>query len=530
MEEIELFNNIVPYFSIIIVGIIVIMGYFYSKIISRIVIKLFRALKIKQHLGEKQNIQNIIEKSIIAFFIFLGIIYLGISNTQEVFFSIFDMIPKLITILLLFIMGSITINIIMWFLEKFLKYIRLESLLPFDMKKFVFQVFILFTKFILYLALARLIFELVEIVAIQRILDFILYPIIILFFFVLGIALINPVRDFFAKIYLFNLNEFRPGTIITLNGTEYTIKEVGNLYTRLENENKTTLMIPNKKLATKIIEFKRPLKDLDNLKVLKQTFVKQLKSHCGPATVEMILSIFGYKFSQVKLGKMMSTIKRDSESQVAGTHPQDIIKVIQKVTNNNVRASWISYEHILNLKDELIIWLKQGGLVIIDYKKKYLFPDAKFAHYSLCVGVRGDELLILDPGRESGGVYFSDYRDVLVGMNTYSKLIGGKRGYIITAPKGTEAYERIIQKRLFLDKSMYSEVSKNLDIYLSKLSNPSALTNIIPPFLRKYLGQFDNSQQITRVWDPYKTSKAKKVKKVKKKANTKKKKSFFKIG
>ena len=162
----------------------------------------------------------------------------------------------------------------------------------------------------------------------------------------------------------------------------------------------------------------------------------------------MILKIFGYNETQSKIGDL-------SDTKVgSGTHPNTLIKVVQKVTNNKVKGSWVDVGHITDLKDEIRLWLSEGGLIIVDYKKKLLFPEAKSAHYSVCVAVEGDELVILDPSGKKGGVYLADAEKVYRGMDTYSELIKGKRGYIVYAPEGTTAFHRIEEGLIYADPSL----------------------------------------------------------------------------
>lgn len=142
------------------------------------------------------------------------------------------------------------------------------------------------------------------------------------------------------------------------------------------------------------------------------------------------------------------------------------------------------------------------GFALSITRRSIFFPDAKYAHYSLVAGVRGDELLIVDPSQQSGGVYFSDYRDILIGMDTHSELIQGKRGYIVLAPYGSEAFDRIHKGVIYLDENMYDKVTKQMGLYIARMSNLSAITDTMPSFLRKYLTGFNKEEQVSRVWRP----------------------------
>ena len=486
--------------SILIVTAIVIFGYLLSKLASRITFILTRDKSCSSL--EKCNTQQIVvERFILIVTVVYALFYLGVTTAREFLLSFIEALPLVLLIILLFILGSVIISLIMWFLKKFIYYLRINDYVASEARQIIFPSLFFVIHFVFYLILAYIIFTIVEIRALQTMLNFIFYPTIILLLILAGIAIINPLRDFTAKLYLMSLIQFRPGSIINIDSETYTIKRIRNFYTELTNK-ESLLVIPNRVLAAKVIKFKKPMKEIDTLRALQQEYVTQLKSHCGPATVQMALSIFDHKIDQRQLSAEMKTLTRQSEAGVAGTHPVAMVDAVEKLTQKQVRAAWVDFDHIHNLQREVIIWLNQGALIIVDYKKKYLFPDAKYAHYSLVVGVRGDEFLVVDPSQESGGVYYSDYRDILIGMDTYSELIKGKRGYIVLAPVGTQAYERIKKGYVYSHSSMYDQLTKRLEVYLSRLSHSETLTETIPAPIRRLLKAQDPKEHVRRVWTP----------------------------
>jgi hypothetical protein len=487
-------------FSIIIVIAITLIGYMFAKVISRFIYKFGRR---KRKLSDQGTFATLIEKLIMIFTIFVAIIYLGINTTERIIMMIKNMIPSIAIVILMFILGSVVINLIMWFIKKFVSYIRAEDYFSPESRNIIGPALHIFVQIIMYLILGHIIFSIVEIPVLQTTLSFILYPVIISFFILMLIGMINPARDFFSRFYLLGLDQYRKGAEITIDKKNYSILHIKSLHTELVDDKKGLLVVPHRIMANKTIHFKKPMKELETLKQIKDAFVEQMKSHCGPATAQMVLSIFHYSISQKELGRIMGTVVRKDEKGVAGTHPKAIIDAVEKVSDRNVKGAWISFDKISDLRQEILIWLNQGALIIIDYKKKYLFPDAKNAHYSLVVGVKEDELIIIDPSSKSGGVYFADYRDLLIGMDTYSELIKGKRGYIVVAPKGTEAFYRITKKLIYLHPSMYDKLTKRLTLYLGKMSNLSSFSETLPPFLQKYVDKF-NREQISRVWQPKK--------------------------
>ncbi|MFW6014535.1 MAG: C39 family peptidase [Candidatus Nanoarchaeia archaeon] len=487
------------YETILIIFAILTAGFFISKIVSRF---LLRFMKGKQAFEKKETLQTITERMIITFTVVAAIFYLGETTEREVLQSFLDVLPNILIALLVLTLGSIVINLIMWFLKSLLYYTYIEEFLPEEVRQTAMPVVLIFIRVVLYILLLDIIFGLIVLPGFQTVLSFILYPMLVLFFVILIVGLVNPIRDLSAKFYLTNLIHFRPGHFVTIDNKQYTIKKIKNFHTELTDNKDNLVIYPHRELSSKAISFKKPMKELETLEDLQKMYVAQLKSHCGPASAQMALSIFNYEHPQEELGKLMKTATRKSEKDVAGTHPQEIINAVEKVTKKKVRGVWVGFEKIYDLKNELITWLNQGALIIVDYKKNYLFPQAKYAHYSLLVGVRGDEFLIVDPSGVSGGVYYVDYRDILIGMDTYSELIKGKRGYIVLAPEGTEAHQRIKDGIIYYHPSMYDRLTKNIEVYLSRLSHPKVISYIIPERIRKNLNALQPKEQVRRVWKP----------------------------
>ena len=170
-----------------------------------------------------------------------------------------------------------------------------------------------------------------------------------------------------------------------------------------------------------------------------------------------------------------------------------------------VKGSWIDIDHITDLKDEIRLWLNEGALIIVDYKKSMLFPEAKSAHYSVCVAVEGDELVILDPSGKKGGVYLADAEKVYRGMDSYSELIKGKRGYIVFAPEGTTAYHRIEEGLIYADPSLYKDLSNQLKKELYKLTEKSELLETVLPLrVKNFIRKWREKDRIARLWKPEK--------------------------
>ncbi|MBL7056364.1 hypothetical protein ISS07_05610, partial [Candidatus Woesearchaeota archaeon] len=127
----------------------------------------------------------------------------------------------------------------------------------------------------------------------------------------------------------------------------------------------------------------------------------------------------------------------------------------------------------------------------------------KKAHYSVCVAVEGDELVILDPSGKKGGVYLADADKVFRGMNTYSEYLQSKRGYMVFAPEGTTAFHRIEEGLIYSDPSFYKELSNKLKIELSKLTERTELLETVLPLrVKNFIKKWKEKDKIARLWKP----------------------------
>ena len=300
-----------------------------------------------------------------------------------------------------------------------------------------------------------------------------------------------------AGIYIKTSNSFKLGQKVKIDDIEGSIKAISNQSVEIKSDYGYVTSIPNREFVKKDVSFKNIETDLDTLEKIKSYYIEQKPSYCGPASVSMILKIFGYNEPQSKIGDL-------SDTKVGfGTHPNTLIKVTQDLTENKVKGAWIDVDHITDLKNEVRLWLNEGRLIIVDYRKKILFPEAKSAHYSVCVAVEGDELVILDPSGKKGGVYLADVEKVYRGMDTYSELIKGKRGYIIFAPEGTTAFHRIEEGLIYADPSLYKDLSNKLRKELYKLTEKSdLLETVLPMKVKNFIRKWNEKDRIARLWKP----------------------------
>mgnify|MGYP002760442799 CR=1 FL=1 len=306
-------------------------------------------------------------------------------------------------------------------------------------------------------------------------------------------------RNLAAGIYLKNSRLVRPGEKVYLDDESGEIRGVDLFSTQVETDGGYTMMTQNSKVMDANLKFKRTQSDIKTLEDVKKYFIAQDPSFCGPASAEMALSIFGYRYTQEEIGEL-------SDTEVGkGVPPKDVDKLVNSVetlTDGEVKAAYVDYEKITDLADEFKVWFNDGALIIPHFAKPMLFPQADTGHYSLCVGVEGDELLIVDPSTDtvSGGVYYADSSEMLEAMGEWE---GSSRGYLVLAPEDTTAYWRISKGLIYADETFYDSINKNMELQLRRiLRQGRILKNVLPDQLENYLEKWKKEEKVGRVWKP----------------------------
>ncbi|HDP73746.1 MAG TPA: hypothetical protein ENN46_02185 [Candidatus Woesearchaeota archaeon] len=494
LSALELVTRLLYVFLIIACGILL------SRLASRGFVKLRR---IKKGIIENgaAAVSGIAEKLIVIVFLIIALFYLGFSSYEAVLLPFVDAVPRVITVVLLFVIGVFIINLVISLIKLFISKTGIEDYLVEEDSVHILRIALVLVKVLLYLLLINIVAIASDFPIVREMLGMIVLPAVGFLIAVFFVGIINPARDYVGGVYLKKVYKLKPGTSIDFQDKAYEVEKVHNLHTELVSGGNRFFLVPNRILSSGIIAFGKRSREIESLEKIKENYFAQLPSHCGPASAQIVLSFFGIESDQKELGKLMKTITRTREDEAAGTHPKKLISAVENFTNKEVIGCWLDYDKISNLKKEAREWLGEGALLIVDYKKKYLFPNSKRAHYSVAVGVKGDELLVVDPSSKAGGVYFSDYRDIEAGMNTHSRLIKGKRGYVVLAPKGTPAYRRIKDGLVYSDINMYQKATKALKDKLNKFTSSVTLYETFPPFIRKHLKDFER-EQVRRVWKP----------------------------
>lgn len=302
-------------------------------------------------------------------------------------------------------------------------------------------------------------------------------------------------KNIAAGVYLKNSRLVRPGEEVSIDEDKGEIQEVSLFSTSVETDTGYTLLTPNSKIMDSSLKFRRTKKDIRTLEDMKKHFVAQHPSYCGPASMEMALDIFGYRHDQDEIGEKSGTSKGE------GTENQPLMESVEELTDEEVKTAFVEYDKITDLADEFKAWFNDGALIVPNFYKPKIFPEATTGHYVLALGIESDDILIVDPSDVSGtgGVYYVSKDRLLDSMGDH----GHKRGYIVVAPEGTTAYWRIENDLIYSDKKLYDKLSKTLESRLRKiLRQGRILGDVTPRSVDRYMEKWRSEDKISRIWKP----------------------------
>ena len=488
--------------------LIIIAGFIMARIGSSIILKIAKRKNMVRvrHI----HIIKIYRYIILITTILLALLFLrvdvgnDITILENLLSNILNVIPNILFIILLLILAVAIVNLVTFGLTRIFDLTGITDFMLEQKREHFLHGILVFVRFSLYIFTALFLLNLfgVDVSAITSVITWLLYGLLILFFLYVFFGTRSFVENSIASIYLKTTGNFKIGQKIKTDDVAGTITKISNQGVTIKSEQGYATFIPTREFVRKEISYKNVETDLDTLERIKSYYVEQKPSYCGPASASMILRIFGFNASQSRIGELSNT-KVGTNEKPAGTKPNILINVVQELTKDKVKGAWITVENITDLRNEIRLWLNQGGLVIVDYKKSILFPDSKKAHYAVCVAVEGDELVILDPSFKTGGVYLADADKLYQGMNTYSSFLKSKRGYMIFAPEGTTAYHRIEEGLIYSDPSLYHNLSNKLKTELFKLTEKSQmLETVLPLRVKNFIRKWREKDRISRLWKP----------------------------
>lgn len=486
-----------------IIGTILILaiGIIFTKLIS----KLSRHLTMRKVSGEgtaesikkrKSESSRVAEYVALIFVILIALMFLNAPMTNSIITQTVNNLPTLISTVLIIVLGFIVVNLVMDLLKRFFEALDLEEFTEdFGLSSRAVDIILKVFRIFLYVLVIQMavVQAGVSSYLLEETLKAAAYAIVFVVALILFFGFKDLVVNYAAGFYLKSSNMFKKGRKVKFKDESGEIRDITKFGTTISTDSGYFMFVPNAEAMDGEVYFKRTKADVETLDEITNYFRAQNPAYCGPASAEMALAIFGYDVSQEEIGDEAGT------EADGGTDGEDLADPIEELTNGEVYSSYIPYGEISNLKRELKVWLNDGGLVILHFMKPVIFPDATTGHYVLCLGVEGDEILVMDPSSKSGGVYYVSYSDMQEAMKEYDK----SRGYIPMAPKGTTAYWRLKEGLVYSHPKLYDKLSKSLEVQLSKITRKgSILKEIIPSSVTNFAEDWRSEEKVRRLWVP----------------------------
>lgn len=482
--------------------LILILGHLFVKLfrsgITQILVKRRDDTNRKQIQALKDKIQYsvyVLEAAIIAAALF----YLNADISRELYTASVGALPNITSAILVAVLGVIGVNIFVKIISDFFNTLGLSKhLRSAGINREITKISETILKIFLYLLLFQFILVQASLAqsTIQEIVTATTWALTLLLAGLMFYGFKDLFKNFAAGIYLKNSRSVKANEKIYLDEERGELIDVTLFSTTIDTDDGYTMIAPNSQVMDSNVKFKRTRSDIKTLEDMKRYFTAQDPSYCGPASAEMALNIFGFAHGQKEIGELAG-------SEVGkGTMPDELIDAVEELTDNQVRGAYVEYDKIGKLSDELKTWFDNGALVIPNFAKPVLFPGSETAHYSLCVGVEGDELIIVDPSADtvSGGVYYADDSEMREAMDEFK---GRKRGYVVLAPKQTTAYWRIKNGLIYSDSKVYDELSKNMELRLKKIMRQGRLLkSVLPQPMHSYIEKWNREEKVNRLWKP----------------------------
>ena len=474
--------------QIIFAAVSLISGIIIGKISNRMTIFFARKLELRD-MKSVRSFARLLEWFFVILAVVVALSFLGVDAASAIINNIIALFPPIITFVLLVFLGVIIANLFVDILSGlFYKLGMADYLYALGFEKSIINSCFGALKFLFYLIVftSSLNYVGLTLAYLDILIHGIIYATILLTTALVFFSFKDIAMNFFAAMFI-QKNILKVGQNIKIGNIEGDVIAITNHSTVVRTPQGYNAFIPNQDILRKIVFVKRARVELRGLEEIRKNFVSQKPSFCGPASASMMLSLFGYNFNQEIIAEKAKT------SVPGGTLPKNLIKAVEELTSKNVIGRLIPYEKIYNLKEEVKSWLADQALIILWFKKPVIFPGSKTGHYVLCVGVEKNELIIMDPNAEKGGVYLIDYRLMEEAMSFQQDKA---RGYLIFAKKGTAAYWRIKQNLLYLNVAAYKELSKSLESYLHRVIRRSkALKEILSPIIKERM-------EVTHLWKP----------------------------
>lgn len=422
-----------------------------------------------------------------------ALMYLNNASTERALEVVSTYLPRVLTAGLVILLGLIAIKIFSKLGENFLNSVGVQSYFrDLGLSKNATKIIAMVFKAFLYLILFQLALAQIGI-GDTFVRDLIMASAWAGAFLVAALIFYGfrgLVENFAAGIYLKNSRHVRKGEEIELNGLKGTIRDVSLFSSSIDTVEGKTVVKENKELMRSDFLFKRSKSDVDTLEEIRGYFVEEKDGMHNAAVLEIVMEILGFRVEQNEVNQKIEEGEGDLE--------ENITSAVEEFTENKVKIGHVEEENITDLSAELKTWFNDEALVTVKVKRSELFSEHEEEVYVLCVGVEQDEILVVDPNEEGGGVYYvrdTKLRDAMKQAEN--------PGYLVFAPESTTAQWRLKNDLLYSDKALYDEISKTLEDRLRKIMRQGRLLkDAAPSSVNRYIDSWRSDREVTRLWSP----------------------------
>lgn len=445
----------------------------------------------KKEVSNRKNKIRKIKYGLDAIVIASALVFLNTGITDGIFNQTVEMLPELVSVVLIAALGIILINIITRFTGDFLKTVGAKNYFrDLGLSSQSFNLVKTILKGFLYLLLIQVIMGQVGIdsTVINTFVYASVWGLVLLGAGLLLYGFKDLVQNYAAGIYLKNSRRIRPGEQVDVNGSVGEIRKISILSTLVDTNDGYTVMTPNSNLMNSSIRFKRAKSDLDTLEEIREYF-KTESGKTQEACIEMTMEIFGYFHPQQEVEEKLEEAEAENTNEKA-------MEAIEKLTDKEIRAAFVEHDKITDVADDFKTWFNDGALVICRINRDPIFAESG-EQYVLAAGVEDNEILVIDPNSDNGGVYY-------VNKDTMKEAMDGEElGYTVLAPEGTTSFWRVKNELIYGDKNYYEELSKTLEARLRKITRQGRiLSDVMPQQLKNYTDKWKMEGNVTQVWEP----------------------------
>lgn len=441
---------------------------------------------------------NILDVAVIT----AGLFYLNTGLTEKLFQSLQSYLPRIVTVLLLGLLGVIVIRILTQMLKNFLQtsgvrnYIR-ETGLSVNSVELLVGAF----KAFMYLLLIQLLITQLNIGStfINEIINASSWAVAFLAASLLFWGFKDLFQNFAAGIYLKNSRIVRPGEEVKVDDESGEIRDISLFSTTVNTDSGYTVLTPNAEIMDTNLRFKRAQSDLDTMEDISNYFIAEKTGYSAAAGLELVMEVYGFRKGQDEIQEKIESQEAEEEDERL-SEEERITETVAELTNHEMNAAFIRKDRISDLPEEFKAWFNDEALIMVKMDKD-LGSSEESVGYAVATGIEDEDVLLMDPEQE--GVYYisSDrLRDAM-------EVEGG--GYMVVAPEGTNSFWRIKNELIYSEKKHYDrELSKTLESRLRKIVRQGRIIKeVTPEAMREYLERWRSEETSTLLWRPGKGEK-----------------------